>query len=122
MSNQDAGQDRIEPSFRYGSTIIIGVLTGFSLAFLTAWASNPIPWGAKDLPAVICLVVGVIFEIAAVWRLLDPRSIVLAAYLHTIRLFRIGVVFVGIGVAFGIAVDYVTVSSTFQSPLGGAGH
>ena len=122
MSNQDAGPDRIEPSFRYGSTIIIGVLTGFSLAFLTAWASNPIPWGVKDLPAVICLVVGVIFEIAAVWRLLDPRSIVLASYLHTIRLFRIGVVLVGIGVAFGIAVDYVSVSSNFQPPLAGPGH
>jgi uncharacterized membrane protein YadS len=112
----------LEPSFRYGSTIIIGVLTGFSLAFLTAWASNPLPWGAKDLPAVLCLVVGVIFEIAAVWRFLDPRSLQLPVYLHAIKLFRIGVVLVGVGVALAIAVDYVTVSQSFLPPLGGPGH
>jgi hypothetical protein len=113
---------QLEPSFRYGSTIIIGVLTGFSLAFLTAWASNPIPWGAKDLPAVLCLVVGVIFEIAAVWRFLDPRSLQLPVYLHAIKLFRIGVVLVGVGVALAIAVDYVAVSHSFLPPLGGPGH
>ena len=114
--------ERIEPSFRYGSTIIIGVLAGFSLAFLTAWASNPLPWGIKDLPAVAFLVVGVIFELAAVWILLDPSSLELAVYRRSIRYFRIGVVLVGIGVALGIAVDYVTVSNNFQAPASAAGH
>ncbi|CAN5385137.1 hypothetical protein BH10PSE9_BH10PSE9_19810 [soil metagenome] len=114
--------ERIEASFRYGSTIIIGVLTGFSLAFLTAWASNPLPWGAKDLPAVVALVAGVIFELAAVWILLDPTSLELPVYRRAIRYFRIGVVLVGTGVFFGIAVDYVTVSNNFQAPVGGSGH
>jgi hypothetical protein len=114
--------ERIEASFRYGSTIIIGVLAGFSLAFLTAWASNPLPWGIKDLPSVVTLVIGVIFELASVWILLDPRSLELLVYRRAIRYFRIGVVLVGIGVALGIAVDYVTVSSNFQPPVGGSGH
>jgi hypothetical protein len=114
--------ERVEPSFRYGSTIIIGVITGFSLAFLTAWASNPLPWGAKDLPSVVTLVLGVIFELSAVWKFLDPSSLELPVYRHAIRHFRIGMVLVGIGVAFGIAVDYVTVSNTFQAGASSAGH
>jgi uncharacterized membrane protein YczE len=114
--------ERIEPSFRYGSTIIIGVLAGFSLAFLTAWASNPLPWGIKDLPGVVALVIGVVFELAAVWILLDPRSLELPVYRRSIRYFRIGVVLVGIGVALGIAVDYVTVSNNFQAPAAATGH
>jgi uncharacterized membrane protein YczE len=123
MAEQNPGTvERIEPSFRYGSTIIIGVLAGFSLAFLTAWASNPLPWGLKDLPAVVALVIGVIFELAAVWILLDPRSLELPVYRRSIRYFRIGVVLVGIGVALGIAVDYVTVSNNFQAPAAAAGH
>jgi hypothetical protein len=123
MAEQGPGTiERIEPSFRYGSTIIIGVLAGFSLAFLTAWASNPLPWGLKDLPAVVALVIGVIFELAAVWILLDPRSLELPVYRRSIRYFRIGVVLVGIGVALGIAVDYVTVSNNFQAPATAAGH
>jgi hypothetical protein len=114
--------DRVEPSFRYGSTIIIGVLAGFSLAFLTAWASNPLPWGAKDLPAVASLVAGVICELAAVWKLLDPRSLEMKVYMRAIHFFRAGVVLVGIGVALAIAVDYVTISNNFQAGVGGAGH
>jgi hypothetical protein len=114
--------ERIEASFRYGSNIIIGVIAGFSLAFLTAWATNPLPWGLKDLPSVITLVLGVIFEIAAVWILLDPSSLELRVYRRAIRYFRIGIVFVSIGVALGIFVDYVTVSGTFQSGVGAAGH
>jgi hypothetical protein len=114
--------DRVEPSFRYGSTIIIGVLAGFSLAFLTAWASNPLPWGAKDLPAVVALVAGVIFELAAVWKLLDPRSLEMKIYMRAIHYFRTGVVLVGVGVALAIAVDYVTISNNFQPGVHGAGH
>jgi hypothetical protein len=114
--------ERVEPSFRYGSNIIIGVIAGFSLAFLTAWASNPLPWGAKDIPSVVALVVGVIFELSAVWRLLDPTSLELPTYRRAIRSFRIGMVLVGIGVALGIAVDYVTVSNTFQAGHPTAGH
>jgi hypothetical protein len=114
--------ERIEPSFRYGSTIIIGVIAGFSLAFLTAWAANPIPWGLKDCPSVAALVIGMIFEISAVWILLNPESLELPVYRRAIRLFRIGMVLVGIGVALGIGVDYVSTTSTFQPPIGGSGH
>ena len=107
--------DRIESSFRYGSAIIIGVLTGFSLSFLTAWAANPIPWGLKDLPAVVSLVVGVVLEIVAVFTLLDPRSLELAVYRRSIRFFTTGLILVGVGVASGILVDFIWVSENFRA-------
>ena len=113
--------DRIESSFRYGSAIIIGVLTGFSLSFLTAWAANPIPWGLKDLPAVVCLVIGVILEIVAVCILLDPRSLELAVYRRSIRFFTIGLILVGVGVACGILADFIWVGENFRAAAA-AGH
>lgn len=122
MTDQPASADRIEPSFRYGSAIIIGVLTGFSLAFLTSWAANPLPWGWKDLPGVVILVTGVILQTVAVWKLLNVRSLELAYYKRAMRFFMVGMIFVGIGVALGIIVDFVAVSSNFAAPLGGGKH
>ena len=114
--------ERIESSFRYGSAIIIGVLSGFSLAFLTAWAANPIPWGWKDLPGLIALVMGVILQLAAVSMLLDPRSLERARYERVIRFFMAGMILVGIGVALAIAVDFIVVSDHFIPGSGAGGH
>lgn len=122
MGDAQAGHDRIDSSFRYGSTIIIGVLTGFSLAFLTAWAANPIPWGFKDLPAIVPLVAGIVLELVAVSMLLDPRSLELARYRRAVRWFMTGVVLVGIGVTMAIVVDFIWISENFVPAASGGGH
>lgn len=122
MGDSEAGRERIDSSFRYGSNIIIGVLTGFSLAFLTAWAANPIPWGFKDLPAILPLVAGIVLELVAVWMLLDPRSLELARYRRAVRWFMTGVILVGIGVTMAIAVDFIWVTDHFQPASSGGGH
>ena len=122
MTDQPASPDRIEPSFRYGSAITIGVLTGFSLAFLTSWAASPLPWGWKDLPGVVLLVAGVVLQVVGVWKLLDVRSLELRQYKRAMRFFMAGMILVGIGVALGIIVDFVAVSSNFAAPLGGGKH
>jgi hypothetical protein len=114
--------ERIEASFRYGSTIIIGVLAGFSLAFLTAWAANPLPWGYKDLFGLIPLLVGIILQIAAISQLLDHRSLELARYRRAVRWFMAGIILTGIGVAAAVAVDFVAVSNNFQAAKPAAGH
>lgn len=106
--------ERIEASFRYGSTIIIGALAGFSLAFLTAWVSNPIPWSLNDIFSIVPLVVGVGLQLIAVWQLLDPRSLELAYYRRIVRFFRVGLVLVLIGSAIAIGVDYLYDTSHFQ--------
>ena len=74
MDASEAG-DRADPKpFRYGSITVVGVLTGFSLAFLTAWAANPIPWGLSMTCGSCRLVVGVIFELLARWRCCSIRA------------------------------------------------
>ena len=100
--------DRIESSFRHGSITAVGVFTAFSLGFLTAWGANPIPWGLKDLFALIPIAVGVVFEMLALAKLLDPRALEMARYKAAIRLFLIGMVFVAAGVAAALVVDYVS--------------
>jgi hypothetical protein len=122
MADQHPGTERIEPSFRYGSAIMIGVIAGFSLAFLTNWAANPIPWGRNDLFGLVPLVLGVILELASVWMLLDHRSLELRRYQRAIRSFKIGVVLVGLGVTLAILVDFVAVTEHFSPGSGGTGH
>ncbi len=57
----ESGEDRrmLEPVFRNGSVTAVGVLTGFSLTFLTAWAANPLPWQLHDLIGMVPLAIGI---------------------------------------------------------------
>jgi uncharacterized membrane protein len=54
------------------------------------------------------IAVGVIFEMLALARLLDPRVLEVPRYRAAIRLFLIGMVLVAIGVAAALAVDFYT--------------
>jgi hypothetical protein len=100
--------ERIESSFRHGSITAVGVITAFSLGFLTAWGANPIPWGLKDLFALIPIAIGVIFEMIALARLLDPRVLEVPRYRAAIRVFLVGMVLVAIGVAAALFVDFIS--------------
>ena len=58
----DPGEDgraTLEPVFRNGSVTVVGLLTGFSLTFRTAWAANPLPWRLHDLIGIVPLAVGI---------------------------------------------------------------
>jgi len=100
--------ERIESSFRHGSITAVGVFTAFSLGFLTAWGANPIPWGLKDLFALVPIAAGVIFEMVALAKLLDPRCLELRRYRGAVRFFLVGMVLVGIGVATALLVDFIS--------------
>lgn len=113
MAGDSRGEpERIESSFRHGTITAVGILTAFSLGFLTAWGSNPVPWGFKDLFALVPIAVGVIFEMTALARLLDPRCLELPRYLVAIRFFLVGMVLVAIGVAAALLVDFISLSET----------
>jgi hypothetical protein len=101
---------RIEPSSRHGSATAVGVLAGFSLTFLTAWAANPLPWGLRDLHGIVPLVAGATREINAVAVLLDPRSLDLRNYFRAMRILLSGLVPVALGVAAAIVVDVIAVA------------
>ena len=108
MGADSRSDERIESSFRHGSITAVGVFTAFSLGFLTAWGANPIPWGLKDLVQLTAIAIGVIFEMVALARLLDPRVLELPRYRATVRIFLIGMVLVAIGVAAALLVDFIT--------------
>ena len=118
MGAESRGEpERIESSFRHGSITAVGVFTAFSLGFLTAWGANPIPWGLKDLFALVPIAAGVIFEMVALAKLLDPRCRELPRYRVAVRFFLIGMVLVGIGVATALLVDFISTMEGTAVPV-----
>jgi len=110
MDDKEAAKRDIEPLFRNGSVTVVGVLAGFSLAFLTAWAANPLPWQLHDLAGIVPLIFGIGFQVVALAALLHPNSLKRARYDRAIRQFLIGLVLVGAGVAIAITLDALTVA------------
>ncbi len=112
--------ERIEAAFRHGTVTAVGIMTAFSLGFLTAWGANPLPWGLKDLFAFVPIVAGVVFEIVALAKLLDHRVLEMPRYKTAVRLFLIGIVLVAVGVVIALGVDFI--SMTAISPAADAVH
>ena len=100
----------IDAVFRNGSVTVVGVLTGFSLTFLTAWAANPLPWQLHDLIGMTPLGGGVVLQVVALSALLHPNSLERARYDRAIRFFLIGLTLVACGVALAIGIDALTVA------------
>ena len=106
------GPERIESSFRHGSITAVGVFTAFSLGFLTAWGGNPLPRGLKDLFALVPIAIGVVLEMVALAKLLDPRALEMPRYKAAVRFFLVGMVLVAIGAAAALVVDYIATTSS----------
>jgi uncharacterized membrane protein len=102
--------ERIEPVFRNGSVTVVGVIVGFSLTFVTSWASNPSPWQLHDLLGLIPLGIGVIFQLFALSAMLHVESLERPRYDRAVRLFLIGLILVGLGLAGVITADAITVA------------
>jgi hypothetical protein len=102
-----AGGQTIDATFRNGSLTAISVVVGFSLSFLTRWAGLPGPWLTVDLVALPAIVIGILFQIAALASLLSIQSLLLRNYNRGVKLFLIGLVLVASGVALAIAGDLV---------------
>jgi hypothetical protein len=105
MSGPDAKGEDIQAVFRNGSVTVVGVVAGFSLSFLTAWAANPLPWQFQDIFGIVPLIVGIAFQIFSLSALLHPNSLERARYDRAIRLFLIGLTLVSIGVVIAIGID-----------------
>ena len=110
MNDPEQEARTIEAVFRNGSVTVVGVLTGFSLTFLTAWAANPVPWQLHDLFGIVPLAAGIVFELIGLAILLHPNSLERARYDRAVRIFLIGLVLVGCGVALAIGIDAFTVA------------
>lgn len=117
-----APPERIEVAFRHGSITAVGVITAFSLGFLTAWGANPLPWEFNDIFAIIPIVIGVVLEIIALAKLLDVRCLELPRYRNAIRIFLAGMVLVSIGVGIALLVDFIALNRDHQVTTVPEGH
>lgn len=105
MDGERRAEGDINATFRNGSVAVVGVLSGFSLTFLTAWAANPLPWQIHDLIGLTPLTLGIGFELIALAALLHPNSLERARYDRAIRIFLAGLMLVGLGVIVVIVLD-----------------
>ena len=103
---------RIDATFRNGSLTAIGVVVGFSLGFLSRWAGTPGEWTRADLVAVAAITLGIAFQIKALADMLSRRSLVVARYDRSVRIFLIGVILVAVGVVLAIFADVLGYGST----------
>ena len=96
---------RIDSTFRNGSLTAIGVVVGFSLGFLSRWAALPGDWTHTDLVSVAAITLGIMLQIKALADLLSVKSLILARYNRSVRVFLVGLVLVAFGVVAAIFAD-----------------
>ncbi|WP_326893035.1 hypothetical protein U8P73_29105 (plasmid) [Rhizobium beringeri] len=75
MNLNDDDEHLIETLFRNGTITVVGVVLSFSLGFLTQWASNPIPWRLADLPTLVVIIMGIVFQLRSLALLLQTSSL-----------------------------------------------
>jgi hypothetical protein len=109
-------EPRIDSTFRNGSVTAVGVILGFSLGFLSQWASNPIAWSAVDIAAAAPIITGIGLQGKAFADLLSTQSLILANYDRARRIFLIGLGLVAGGVAVAIILDILGLGPRTLSP------
>jgi hypothetical protein len=95
----------IDSTFRNGSLTAIGVVVGFSLGFLSRWASTPGEWARSDLVAVTAITLGIALQIKALAELLSRQSLAAHRYDRAVRIFLTGLILVAIGVVLAIFAE-----------------
>jgi hypothetical protein len=109
-------EPRIDSTFRNGSVTAVGIILGFSLGFLSQWASNPIAWSAVDIVAAAPIITGIGLQGKAFADLLSTQSLILANYDRARRIFLIGLGLVAGGVAVAIILDILGLGPRTLSP------
>jgi hypothetical protein len=97
----------MDPVFRSGSLTAISVVFGFSLSFLTHWASTPGKWYVSDLFALTGIILGIVCQTAAIASLLSIRSLEFRYYRRSVNIFLIGLGLVGLGISISITGDVI---------------
>ena len=91
--------------YRQGVVTAITVFLGFSMAFLRFWGiENPGEWTHQGVLSAIIIGVGIILQLASLFRALDVRDDDATRYQRTVKLFGAGVIVVLVGVVASILV------------------
>ncbi|MCD2181378.1 hypothetical protein [Rhizobium sp. GN54] len=104
-SEDHKGEPEVGVLFRNGNLTVFGIVLSFSLGFLNTWASNPNEWQLTDLPTLILISTGIVFQARALWRLLRPNSLQKSVFEAGNRLFAVGLLLTAVGVIMSIAID-----------------
>lgn len=100
----------IDSNFRNGSLTAVGIILGFSLNFLSHWASNPLDWSAVDLLPLTPLAVGIGLQVRALAELLRRDSLLAIRYESSMRVFILGLLLVAGGIALALLNDILGLS------------
>lgn len=98
-------EGRIDATFRNGSITAVGIILGFSLSFLSQWASNPIAWSTVDIAAAVPIILGIALQAKALANLLSVRSLALANYERARMIFLAGLALIAAGIGVAIMLD-----------------
>jgi len=112
----DQEEPRIDATFRNGSVTAVGVILGFSLGFLSQWASNPIAWSRIDVLAALPIIGGIALQGKAFADLLSPEILRLSNYERARRYFLAGLTLVAAGVMVAILLDILGIGPRTLSP------
>jgi cytochrome b subunit of formate dehydrogenase len=96
--------DQIPDGYRQSVTTAITVSLGFSLTFLKIfWAlERKGGWSATEVASELIIVVGIILQVAALFRALNVLDNQIARYRSTVRCFQAGAVAVIVGVLISV--------------------
>ena len=106
----------IDSTFRNGSLTAIGVVVGFSLGFLSNWATSGGEWNVVDMVAVGFISAGIALQIRSLAGMLGTRSLILVHYERLIRFFLVGLVLTAFGVALAIFGDVIGIGQHILKP------
>ncbi len=110
MSERFDESEILDPTFRNGSMPVVGILLGFSLSFVTRWATNPLPWEMTDTLALVPIIAGIALQLKALSLLLQLESLRLKTYNRARKLFMTGIVMTAAGSAIAIGLDVLQAS------------
>ena len=100
-------QETIDSNFRGGSITAVGIIVGFTLSFLSSWATDPAKWSALDLVALLPLLVGVVLQLKSLADLLSVSSLVLRHYNRAKNTFLAGLILAALGIALAVTIGAV---------------
>ena len=111
-----SSDERIDATFRNGSITAVGILTGFSLGYVSQWVSDPSPWDLSDLFAVCPLILGIILQVMALAALLSASSLYLAHYNRAKTMFLVGLALTALGMTIAVGLDISGLGETDAQP------
>ncbi len=103
--------EKIDATFRNGSLTAAGIILGFSLSFMSRWASNPNDWSRIDILPMLLLTVGIALQVKVFADLLARDSLIAAKYDRARRLFLIGIAVVAAGIGLALLNDILGLGS-----------